>query len=286
MKNAAMRILTTCAVAALATSASAETLTWGQFTAEYGQNRISNQVGNPLQIVDRKPESVDLSGKFGADIGQFGAQIDLSYSDATAPDTYTGFDFGVLSALHLNYDVTSAVTMGAQYGSGNTLPADDDKASIDFWALEGVYQTGPVALAAQFGRLDSEDPDATDTFHNGSFVQLAGVYSLGTAGVIEAEIGLFDGVQDTDAQAMDARTWGLKYSRQLGANPFALSVGVDHGSYSNGGAVPDSGSYDETRFSLGLTTWFGDDDLGASKKRGILGQPDFARVVVAGNNMD
>ena len=286
MKNAAMRTLTTCAVAALATSASAETLTWGQFSAEYGKNTISNQIGNPLQIVDRKPESVDLSGKFGADIGPIGAQIDLAYSDANAPDTYTGFDFGALSALHLNYDISSALTLGAQYGAGNTLPAADDKASLDFWALEGVYQTGPVALAAQFGRFDSEDPDATDTFHNGNFVQLAGVYSLGTAGVIEAEIGLFDGVQDTDAQAMDAKTWGLKYSRQLGANPFALSVGIDHGEYSNGGAVPDSGSYEETRISLGLTTWFGDDDLGASKKRGILGQPDFARVVVAGNNMD
>ena len=229
---------------------------------------------------------MDLSGKFGADIGAFGAQIDLAYSDANAPDTYTGFDFGALSALHLNYDITSALTIGAQYGAGNTVPAADDKASIDFWALEGVYQTGPMAFAAQLGRFDSEDSATTDTFHDGSFVQFAGVYSLGTAGVIEAQVGLFDGVQDTDAQAMDAKTWGVKYSRQLGANPFAVSVGINHGAYSNGGAVPDSGSYDETRFSLGLTTWFGDDDLGSAKKRGILGQPDFARVVVAGNNMD
>jgi hypothetical protein len=288
MKNALMRLLCSATILLSAPAAFAETLTWGQFSAEYGKNRISNLAGNPtVQLVDREPESMDLSGKFGADIGSFGAQIDLAYSDSNAdPDVYTGFDFGVLSALHLNYDLSSALTVGAQYGAGNTVPAGDDKASIDFWALEGVYQTGPVAIAAQLGRFDSEDPDTTDTFHDGSFVQLAGQYSLGNAGVIEAEIGLFDGSQDTDAQAMDARTWGLKYSRQLGDNPFAVSLGVDHGSYSNGGAVPDSGSYDETRFSLGFTTWFGDDDLGATKKRGILGQPDFARVVVAGNNMD
>jgi phosphate-selective porin len=287
MKNAPMRILITGVMATLATSAAAETLTWGNLNIEYGRTRISNLVGNPLQIVDRQPESVDLSGTFGADFGQFGAQIDLAYSQTNvASDVYTGFDFGVLSALHLNYDVSSALTLGGQYGTGNTVPAADDKASIDFWALEGVYNNGPMAIAAQLGRFDSEDPDTTDTFHNGKFIQLAGLYSLGTAGVIQAEIGLFDGVQDTDAQAMDAKTWGLKYSRQLGANPFALSIGVDHGSYSNGGAVPDSGSYDETRFSLGFTTWFGDDDLAASKKRGILGQPDFARITVAGNNMD
>lgn len=287
MKNAAMRILGSCAILALATSATAETLTWGNLNIEYGKGHIGGAQGNATAIFDRNPESLDLSGSFGAQMGQFGAQIDLSSSSTNSPlDEYTGFIDGNLAALHLNYDLSTA-KIGAQYGEGTTRPGDDDTADFDFYALEGAGDFGNFAIAGQIGRFDSTDPDETDAFHDGSFVRLAGIYTLGDAGVIEAELGFFDGKQDNvlNRHDMSARTWGVKYSRQFGADPFAVSVGLDGGDFSNGNAG-DNGSYDDTRVSLGLTTWFGDDTLADSKKRGILGQPDFARIVGAGNNVD
>ncbi|WP_137111025.1 hypothetical protein [Rhodobacter sp. SY28-1] len=147
--------------------------------------------------------------------------------------------------------------------------------------------SGNFAFAGRIGRFDDTEPDETDAFHDGKFVRLSGIYTLGDARVIEAEVGFFDGKQDNilNRYDMTARTWGVKYSRQFAAEPFAWSVGLDGGSYSND-TVMDHGAHDVTRVSLGLTTWFGDDTLAASKKRGILGQPDFARIVGAGNNVD
>ncbi len=287
MKHVVTRILSSAAIVVLASAATAETLTWGQLEVEFGKNRISDTEGNADAIFERNPTTLDLSGKFGADIGQFGAQVDLRYGRTNIPtDEYTGFEFGNLAALHLNYDIASTVVMGAQIGTGNTQPADDDDASIDFYALEGAGGIGNVMVAGQIGRFDSEDPDETDAYHDGKFVQVSGIYTLGTSGVIEAELGYFDGKQDSGAlYDMYGTTWGVKYSRQFAAEPFAWSVGLDGGSFSNGTAG-DNGAYDETRVTLGLSTWFGDDDLAGSKKRGILGQPDFARVGAAGTNVD
>jgi hypothetical protein len=286
MKNAAMRILGSCAVAALVSPAMAETLTWGNLNIEYGKTHISGIEGNAGAIFDRNPESLDISGSFGAQWAQFGAQVDLSSASSNSPlDEYTGFIDGNLAALHLNYDLSTA-KLGVQYGEGSTRPGDDDIADFDFYALEGTKDFGNFAVSGQWGRFDSTDPDETDAFHNGKFLRVSGVYSLGDAGAIEAELGFFDGKQDnTSPYDMSARTWGVKYSRQFGAEPFAWSVGFDGGTYTNGD-VGDNGTYDDSRVSLGLTTWFGDDTLAASKKRGILGQPDFARIVGAGNNVD
>lgn len=287
MKNAAMRTLCLGAMAALAGSASAEILTWGNLNIEYGKSHIGDVEGNSNSIFDRHPESTDLSGTFGASFAQFGAQIDLSHASTNSPsDEYTGFIDGNLAAVHLNYDL-SVARVGAQYGEGTTRPGDDFTSDFDFHALEGAGSFGNFALAGQLGRFDSTDPDDTDTFHDGRFLRLSGVYTLGDAGAIEAELGFFDGKQDNvlNRYDMSARTWGVKYSRQFAAQPFAWSVGLDGGSFSND-TVVDHGAYDDTRVSLGLTTWFGDDTLSAAKKRGILGQPDFARVIGAGNNVD
>lgn len=287
MKNAAKCALSAGAMLGIASVVSAETLTWGNLQVEIGQSRISDVEGNSNSIFDRNPETMELSGAFGADWGPVGAQVDLTYGKTNSPpDEYTGFVNGNMAALHLNYDL-SAVKVGAQYGEGTTRPGDDFTSDFDFYALESAGGVGNFMLAGQIGRFDSNDPDETDTFHDGKFLRLSGIYTLGESGAIEAEVAFFDGKQDNilNRYDMTARTWGVKYSRQFAAQPFAWSVGVDGGSFSND-SVMDHGAYDDTRVSLGLTTWFGDDTLAASKKRGILGQPDFARIVGAGNNVD
>lgn len=265
----------------------AETLTWGQIEFKAGLAHISNTEGNATVIPDRDPTTYDLSGRIGVDWGAFGAQLDLSYSAQDIdPAVYTGYYWGQFGAIHANYDLSPVLTLGAAYGAGQTKPADDDTADFDFYALEGAYTAGAGVYGLQLGSFDSSDPDGTDTFHDGSFARLAAIYTLGNGGVIEGEVAYFDGKQDSGAiYNMHAYTWGVEYSQQIGANPLAWSVGLDGGHYTNGDGG-DNGVFDETRVTLGLTAWFGDSDYASAKNRGIFSQPEFGRIVEAGNNVD
>lgn len=265
----------------------AETLSWGQIEMKAGLGHIGNAEGNANAIDERDPATYDFSGRLGADWGAFGAQLDLSYSAQDInPDEYTGYYWGKYAAIHANYDLSPALTLGAAYGAGQAQPADDDVANFDFYALEGAYTAGAGVFGLQLGSFDATDSDDTDAFHDGSFVRLSTVYSLGNGGVIEGEVAYFDGKQDSSASYnMHAYTWAVEYSQQIGANPFAWSIGLDGGRYSNGDNG-DNGTYDETRVTLGLTAWFGDSDFGAAKRRGIFSQPEFGRIVASGNNID
>lgn len=270
------------------TLAGADTLTWGQIELKAGANHISNLDGNATSIADRNPRTYDVVGRIGADMGAFGAQLDLSYSaQDIVSDDYTGYYWGKFGAIHLNYDVSSTLALGAVYGGGQSQPADDDRANLDFYALEGAYTAGAGVYGLQFGSFDASDPDETDAFHDGSFVRLATVYTLGNGGVIDGEVAYFDGQQDSDGEYnMHAYNWGVEYSQQIGANPVAWSVGLDGGSYTNGDDDDDNGIFNETRVTLGLTAWFGDTDYASAKRRGIFSQPEFGRIVGAGNNVD
>lgn len=265
----------------------AEALTWGQLDVDLGKNHISDTEGEADGIFDRNPTTLDLSGRIGADWGAFGAQLDLNYSSQNIPDDQaSGYLEGNFATLRANYDVSAALTFGAFYGAGQSTPAADPRADLDFYGLETAYASGAFMLGGQLGAFDSEDSADTNAFHDGRFVRLSGLYALGESGAIEAELGYFDGKQDSfSSYDMYATTWGVKYSRQFGANPMAWSVGVDGGGYSNGDDG-DNGKFAETRVTLGLSAWFGDDSLSSAKRRGIFGQPDFARIVASGNNVD
>ncbi len=274
-------------IATLPAMASAEMLTWGQIEVELGQSHIGSVEGNSTNIADRDPQHTDLSGKFGMDWGAIGAQVDLAYSSTNvAKDTQTGFLNGGIAAVHVNYDVLPTLTLGGLIGTGSATPAADEGVDIGFFAAEAAFTAGNFNLVGQLGEFDSEDATGTDAFHDGRFARLSGLYALGNAAVIEAEIGFYDGKQDSPPPYdMSGSTWGVKYSRQIGANPMAYSVGLDGGRFTNGEET-DNGAFDETRVTLGLTAWFGGNSVADSKRKGIFGQPDFSRIVTAGNNVD
>jgi hypothetical protein len=267
----------------------AETLSWGQVELKAGQAHISNSDAVAiLGVDDRDPRTYDFAGRIGADWGAFGAALDLTYGARDIdPNVYTGYYWGRAAIVRANYDLSSAYALGAAYGAGSLDNADDDGANFDFYALEAAGSAGAGVYGLQFGAFDGSDPDETDVFHDGSFVRGSAIYTLGNGGVIEGEIAYFDGKQDNGAiYNMHAYTWGIEYSQQFGAKPFAWSVGLDGGTYDNGDDIGDNRHMNETRVTLGLTAWFGDDDLSSAKKRGIFSQPDFGRVVAAGNDVD
>jgi hypothetical protein len=141
----------------------------------------------------------------------------------------------------------------------------------------------------QLGRFDATGADLTNAFHSGNFARLGAIYTLSGNGVIQADIGLFDGLQDSvPNHTMEGATWSVEYARQIGAKPLAWSVGLDGGAFENtdleGGG--DEGSFDTMRATVGLTAWFGDGDLASAKRRGIFSQPDFGYVVDTGNLVD
>jgi hypothetical protein len=282
------RVLAAAAfVAAIPAGLSAETLTWGQFKFEAGLASIGGTEGNADNIEERNPTTYGVAGSIGADWGRFGAQLDLSYNARDIDRTeYTGYYWGNFAALRATYDITDAFAVGAVYGAGASRQAGDDTADLTFYALEGAYSAGAGAYGLQLGKFDSEDGDDTDAFHDGTYARAVAIYSLGNGGVIEGELGYYDGKQDSGAfYNMHAITWGIEYSRQLGDRPMAWSVGLDGGHYTNGDDG-DNGKFNEARLTLGLTAWFGDGDLASAKKRGVFSQPDFARIVEAGNSVD
>jgi hypothetical protein len=113
------------------------------------------------------------------------------------------------------------------------------------------------------------------------------VHALRNAEFIEGDIGLFSGRQETGFEfAMKPATWPIACSRQIGRNPLAVSIGPESGNCLNGKGASDSDSYDEVRLTLGLTAWCGDGDVVVAKRRGILGQPAFGRIIGAGSNLD
>jgi hypothetical protein len=269
--------------------ASAETLVWGQAELKAGTVRIGNRSGEALQIDDTSPESYDFAGRIGADLGAFGAELMLqygAYDNASGADF--GHDWGRQAAVRVTYDVSPAVALGAVYGAGSAQPLADPRAQHDFYAIEGAYATGDLVLGLQFGRFDAQDGEATNAFHDGRFTRIGAIYTLGNNGVIAADVGLFDGRQDTGSPyAMDGSTWSVEYSRQINEKPLAWSVGLDGGSFQNYDAPGvDNGAFDVTRATVGLTAWFGDGDLASAKRRGIFGQPDFGRILDTGNEVD
>jgi hypothetical protein len=283
---------TTCAafLAAVPVAANAEMLTWGQLDLRAGLVNFGTAEGNADDLNGTDPATYELSGRIGADWGAFGAQLDLSYNARDLnPSEDDGYYWGNFAALRANYDINDALALGAVYGAGTSGPSDDDSADLEFYALEGAYSAGAGTYGLQLGGFDSEDPDNTDAFHDGSFARVVAIYSLGNGGVIEGEIAYFDGQQDSGTPySMHAVTWGVEYSQQVGDRPLAWSVGLDGGRYTNGdaGNIGDNGLFSETRVTLGLTAWFGDSDLATAKKRGVFSQPDFARIVEAGNSVD
>jgi hypothetical protein len=265
----------------------AETLTWGQIDLKAGVASIGGTEGNATNVDNRSPTTYDLSGRIGADWGAFGAQLDLNYSarDIDA-DEYTGYYWGKWAAIRANYDLSPVFALGAVYGAGDLGQAGDYIADFEFYALEGSYSAGAGLYGLQLGAFDSSDPDDTDTFHDGTFVRAAAVYSLGNGGVVEGELAYFDGKQDSGGSyGMYAFTWGVEYSRQFASRPLAWSIGLDGGRFTNGDSG-DNGLFNEARLTLGLTAWFGDGDLASAKKRGIFSQPEFGRIVEAGNSVD
>jgi hypothetical protein len=277
------------ALAATPLVAQAETLTWGQIELKAGQAHIGvSDTSATLAVDERDPRTTDLSGRIGADWGAIGAQLDLNYGARDIdPTIYTGYYWGRFAAVRANYDITTAFALGALYGEGSLSNAADFGAEFDFYALEGAYLAGMGVYGLQLGRFDGSDVDETDVFHDGSYLRGAAIYTLGNGGVIEGEMAYFDGKQDNGAPYdMHALTWGVEYSQQFGAKPFAWSVGLDGGTYSNGNDIGDNRKINETRVTLGLTAWFGQDDLSAAKKRTVFSQPDFGRVVGSGNEID
>jgi hypothetical protein len=284
------QIMFTLIVSAGPSVLAAEPLTWGQLDIAAGGNRISNIEGHADFIFDRNPTTLDILGRIGADWDAFGAQLDLKYGSQGIPaDEYAGYLRGNFAVVRGNYDLSDTLTLGAFYGAGQSTPAQDERADFDFYGVEAAYRAGSFVIGAQLGAFDAAEANGTDSFHSGSFIRISGLYALDQVSAIEAEIGYFDGQQDDagpPSYPMHATTWAVKYSRQIGSNPMAWSVGLDGGRYAADGTMGDSGSYDELRVTLGLTAWFGDGGLPSAKRRGIFGQPDFARIVTAGNNVD
>lgn len=270
------------------TLAQAEMATWGQIDLQAGAMRFGSVSGEAEDIVDRRPESYDIAGRIGADWGKLGAQLDLSYG-SFENDTPAGqhHAWGRQAALRLTYDVSASLALGVVYGVGRSQPQDDPGAELDFQAVEGAYMAGNWALGLQVGRFDAVDAVATNAFHDGSFARASAIYSLSSAGVISAELGLFDGRQDGSPDAtvdMEGVTFALEYSRQIGDLPLAWTAGIETGHFQKNG--PEASAMTGTRATIGLTAWFGDGDLAAAKRRGVFGQPDFGYVADTGNLLD
>ena len=265
----------------------AQMATWGQLELEYGYGFISGIDGNANSIADTNPDSASLDGKLGADFGKYGVQLDLNYTDQFIDDNdYTGYANGNLAALHFNYDISPALSMGIVAGLGSTQPANDPEATFNFYALEGAYDLGSYTIMGQIGAFDAEDSSMTDAFHNGTFARVTGAYMLSASAYIDAEIGYFAGKQDNGGSYdMTAITWGVGYSRQIGSRPMVWSVGLEGGNYTNGNGG-DNGTFMETRATVGLTMWFGGGSAYDMRTRTIFDTPDFARIVVAGNSID
>jgi hypothetical protein len=272
------------ALLCLALPAAAETLVWGQATLAAGLGGVVDSAGNGTSISTDRVGSTEGLARLGADLGRFGVGVDLGYSTQEVPLSDSAFEFGRFASVRANYDLTDAWTIGAVWGDGASQPAGDRRAGLTFQALEAAYVAGPTGLGLQLGAFDADDQD---TFHNGRFLRVSALQALRGGAVIEGEIGLFSGRQESGSEfAMRAATWRVGYLRQIGTQPLAVSIGLDGGSFTNGDGDSDNGRYDEVRVSLGLTAWFGDGDLVAARRRGLFGQPEFARIVAAGSNLD
>jgi hypothetical protein len=273
-----------------APSLHAEMRTWGQAKLSVGALHFGSLTGESGAIDDVDPETSDLALRFGADWGAWGMDLGLQYGDHDTAGTSTyGHDWGRQATLRLTYDLSPDMALGAVYGAGSAQPLDAARAQIDFYALEGAYGTGALQLGLQLGRFDALDADLTNAFHSGTFARLGAIYSLGSTGVIQADVGLFDGLQDSvPNHSMDGMTWSVEYTRQVGENPLAWSVGLDGGAFENAdlGGGGDDGSFNTMRATVGLTAWFGDGDLSSAKRRGIFSQPDFGYVLDTGNLVD
>lgn len=277
-------------LAALASSMSvqAEPLTWGQVDVSAGALRYGNLSGEAVNIVDRNPESLDLAGRLGADWGQIGAQLDLSYG-AHSNNSTAGHhhNWGKQAALRVTYDISAATSLGAVYGLGESQPVADVGATFDFQAVEGAFTTGNWQVGLQIGQFDAVDAAATNAFHDGTFARAGVIYSLGSASAISANFGLFDGRQDGAPDTivdMEAISVSVEYSRQIGDKPLAWSAGIESARYEKDG--PEASTLGETRATLGLTAWFGDGAFGAAKGRTIFSQPDFGYLADTGNLID
>lgn len=264
----------------------AEPLWWGQAELEFGQTSYSNLAGNAEGAVfDRSPLSGRVSGKLGADFGQFGLQLDLSASADDVPaDEYTGYTAGTFAALHARYDISPALSVGAFGGAGRASTADWNSADLRFAGLEGRYDFGAWVLTAGVGKFDSNDETGTDAFYDGQFARLGVMTEFGDA-IVEGSLASFSGKQDSSGgYDMEGYGWSVKYSRPFDALPMAWTVGLEGGQFSNG-TGSDSGSFDSARLTLGLTAWFGSEGLAQSKRR-AFDTPDFARVVHSGYFVD
>jgi hypothetical protein len=275
-----------CAAALLCLTfpSAAETLVWGQATLAAGFGGVVDSAGNGTSLSDDRVGSTEALARLGADLGRFGLGADVSYSTQAVPLTDSAFESGRLASVRASYDLTEAWTIGAVWGEGAAQPAADRRAALTFQAVEAAYALGRTGLGLQLGTFDADDEDL---FHDGRFLRASALQVLRNGAVIEGEIGLFSGRQDTGSEfAMRAATWRVGYLRQIGARPLAVGIGLDGGSYTNGSGDSDNGRYDEVRVTLGLTAWFGDGDLVAARRRGLFGQPEFARILAAGSNLD
>jgi hypothetical protein len=259
---------------------------WGQADLKYGSGDIDVGGSGFSNITYENTQAYEVFGRIGADFGKFGAQLDLSYVDQDVPSREKNYGEGKFAALRGTYRLAPTLSLGAVYGGGDAnTPSDNQTHAFHFYALDGAFSSGAGVYGLQLGQFDSTDSTGTDAFHDGSFVRAAAIYSLGGAGVIEGEIAYFDGIQDSPRfSEMHVVSWSVEYSRQIAANPFAVSVGLEGGHYVN--RAIGGFSYGETRVTLGLTTWFGDGDLASAKQRGIFSQPEFGRIIQAGNNVD
>ncbi len=268
----------------------AETLIWGQAKLSAGALHFGNLQGEAAAIDDVDPETYDFAARLGADWGALGAEIGVQYGDhATAAGADYGHDWGRQATLRLTYDLSPTMALGVVYGAGSAQPLNPPRAQLDFYAVEGAYDAGPILLGLQLGRFDATDADLTNAFHSGSFARLGAIYTLSGNGVIQADISVFDGLQDSvPNHTMEGATWSVEYARQIGARPVAWSVGLDGGAFENTdlGGGGDEGSFDTMRATVGLTAWFGDGDLASAKRRGIFDQPDFGYVLDTGNLVD
>ncbi len=285
MPKATRALIATAVLSFAPGAASAETLVWGQLDLRAGVGQVSTISGDNDAGRASDPDTIEVTGRLGADWGAFGLQLDLmNGSQSFDESTSAAHRYGQFASLRANYDFGGFV-LGTVYGEGVASANTSVEATFDFYALEGAYRLGDSMIGLQIGAFDAQDLATTDAFHDGTFARLSGLYALADGSVISGDLGLFAGSQDTNAvYDMDAQTLGVTYSRQIGARPLAWSLGVEYGRYEIFGA--EAGAFSDTRMMLGLTTWFGDNDLASAKRRGFLGQPDFGRITSGGTLLD
>lgn len=278
------RCLAVSVLLAAPVPAPAETLVWGQAQLTSGFGGIADRDGNGESLSDETVRSNDILGRLGAEVGAFGLQLDLGYSGQKVPLTDSAFEFGRFASVRAKYDLSDALTIGAVLGKGQSQGLNEPRTNLSFKAVEGVYGSDASSLGLQLGAFDADDEDA---FHDGRFVRITALHRLRN-GFIEGEVGLFKGRQERESEfAMEATTWRIAYSEQIGTGPLAVTFGLDGGIYSNRVADnADTGSYHEMRVTVGVIAWFGDSDFAAAKRRGLFAQPEFGRIVNAGSNLD